>query len=140
MNLEINKEIAQRFIQYWGKSGLNIIDELASPEILVHYQVFPEPIKGISIFKQVISAALSIFTDSEMQVDEVIAEGNKVVLRWTFSATHNGEFPPGVQPTGKRVTWTGINIYQIEGGKIVEMWAEENLIALFRQIGLIPHL
>jgi predicted ester cyclase len=140
MNLEINKEIAQRFIQYWGKSGLNIINELASPEILVHYQVFPGPIKGISIFKQVISAALSIFTDSEMRVDDVIAEGNKVVLRWSFSATHNGEFPPGVQRTGKRVTWTGINIYQIEGGKIVEMWAEENLIALFRQIGLIPHL
>jgi len=80
----------------------------------------------------------SAFADAEIQIEDEIAEGNKVVLRWNCSATHQAEFPPGVRATGKRLKWTGISIYRIAEGKIVEDRGEEDYLAVIRQLGLIP--
>ena len=138
MELEKNKAIARRFTQVWGKGKLDIIDELASPDLSVYYPVFPDVIKGPEAFKQMLTRTRSAFGDRDIKVDEEIAEGDKVVLRWTWTITHQGEFPPGVPPTGKRITWTGISIYRIADGKVVEERGEEDALGFFRQIGLVP--
>jgi predicted ester cyclase len=68
-----------------------------------------------------------------------LVDGDKVVSRWTCHGTHRGEFL-GVAPTGKHVTFTGINIYRITHGKSVERWAQEDAISLYQQLGLLaPH-
>jgi predicted ester cyclase len=138
LELEKNKSIARRFSQVWGTGDLEILDELASPEITVSFPVFPHAIKGIAAFKEMLTRLRSAFGNADIQIEEEIAEGDKVVLRWSFSATHQAEFPPGIRPTGKRLKWTGISIYRIVDGKVVEETGEEDYLGILRQLGLIP--
>jgi predicted ester cyclase len=77
------------------------------------------------------------FPDVLSTIEDLIAEGDKVVARWTSHATHQGEYM-GITPTGKEVEFTGISLYRIEGGKIAESWNVEDELGLMRQIGAIP--
>jgi predicted ester cyclase len=138
MELEKNKAIARRFSQVWGTGDLKIVDELASPELTVRFPVFPDVIKGIAAFKETLTRLRSAFGNADIQIEEEIAEGDKVVLRWSFSGTHQAEFTPGIRPTGKRLKWTGISIYRIVDGKVVEERGEEDYLGILRQLGLIP--
>jgi steroid delta-isomerase-like uncharacterized protein len=137
MDLETNKAIARRFSQIWGGGDLHIVDELASSEMVLYYPFFPEPIKGIIAFKEILTRFRATFGDGDMQITDVIAEGDRVVLRWRFSATHQGEFL-GIPPSGKRLTWTGITVNRIVNGKIAEEEGEEDMAGLFRQLGILP--
>ncbi len=77
------------------------------------------------------------FPDVESTIEDLIAEGDKVVARWTSHATHQGEYM-GIPPTGNRVDFTGISVYRIEGGKIAQSWTAEDELGLLRQIGAVP--
>jgi len=140
IQVEKNKDIAVRFCQVWGKGDrVSLIDEFASPEITVYYPVFPRVIKGIEALKAYFTKRLpSLFGDTDMQVEEVIAEGEKVVLRYNWSGIHRGEWPPGTPATGKRLKFTGILIYHIVDGKVVDERGEEDYLAPFRELGLLP--
>jgi len=138
VELEKNKAIARRFSQVWGTGDLEILDELASPELTVHFPAFPQVIKGIPAFKERLKRLRSAFGDVDIRIEEEIAEGDQVVLCWSFSGIHQAEFPPSVPPTGKRLKWTGISIYRIVNGKVVDERGEEDLLGVARQLGLIP--
>jgi steroid delta-isomerase-like uncharacterized protein len=137
MSISDNKAVARRFIGVWGKADLNIITELAVPELVVHYPVLPQPVQGRESFQKVMANFRSAFPDSDIQTGDVIAEGDKVVVRWTFTGTHQGNFL-GLAPTGKKVRWTGITIYVISGGRVVEEKGEEDMLGFLRQIGSVP--
>jgi predicted ester cyclase len=77
------------------------------------------------------------FPDLRLTVEEFITEGDKVVARWTSQATHKGDLM-GIAPTGKQVKQTGIAIYHIVGGKVVEEWAERDMLGFMQQLGAIP--
>jgi len=140
LDVEKNKTIARHFVQIWGKGDLSLIDELASPEITMYYPAFPRVVNGITGLKKFFTVGIpSIFGDRDVQVDEVIAEGEKVVLRWSFSLTHKGEWPQGTPATGKRLKWTGITIYRIVNGRVVDEKGEEDYFGAFRQLGIIPN-
>ena len=137
MSTQENKTIARRFIQIWGKGNLDIIDELAAPSLSVQYPAMPQVIRGSKTFRQVMESFRSAFPDSDLQIEEEIAEDDKVVIRWSFSGTHQGSLL-GIPATGKKVKWTGITIYQIVDGKVMEERGEEDFLCFFRQIGLVP--
>jgi predicted ester cyclase len=86
--------------------------------------------------KRLLRMHRAAFADAEATIDDQIAEGDKVVTRWTFRSTHKGKFM-GIAPTGKRVTITGINIHRIEGGKIVELWRQKDVLGLMQQLGAV---
>jgi predicted ester cyclase len=77
------------------------------------------------------------FPDVISTIEDLVAEGDKVVARWRAQATHQGEYM-GIPPTGNRVEYTGISVYRIEAGKIAESWTAEDDLSLMRQIGAIP--
>src|SRR5215210_356230 len=77
------------------------------------------------------------FPDVVSTIEDLIAEGDRVVARWRSRATHLGEYV-GVPPTGKEVEFTGISVYRIEGGRIAESWTVEDELGLLRQIGAVP--
>jgi predicted ester cyclase len=79
----------------------------------------------------------SAFSDNEVTVDDQIAEGDKVVTRWSSKGTHSGEFF-GIPATGKRVAGKGIGISRIVDGKIVEEWGESDMLGMMQQLGVIP--
>jgi steroid delta-isomerase-like uncharacterized protein len=136
MSVENNKAIARRFIQVWGDGNLNVIEELAAPSIVVRYPTIPQVIQGVREFRHVLAGFRSAFPDSALRVEEEIAEGDKVAVRWSFSGTHKGNLM-GIPPTEKKVTWTGITIYRIVGGKVEEERGEEDFAGFFRQVGLV---
>lgn len=131
-----NKSIAKRFIQIWGNGNLDIIDELADPLITVNYPVLPQIINGKKMFKKVMEGFRIAFPDSSLEIEEVIAENDNVVIGWTFSGTHKGNLS-SIPATNKRVKWTGITIYQIIDGKVVKEKGEEDFLGFLRQIGVV---
>ena len=136
MSTQENKSIARRFIQIWGKGNLDMIEELAAPSVSVQYPVMPQVIRGSKTFRRVMEGFRSAFPDSDIHIEEEIAEDEKVVIRWTFSGTHQGSLL-GIPATGKKVKWTGITIYRIVEGEVVEEKGEEDFLGFFRQIGLV---
>jgi steroid delta-isomerase-like uncharacterized protein len=76
------------------------------------------------------------FPDVVSIIEDLIAEGDRVVARWRARATHQGEYV-GVPPTGKEVEFTGISVYRIEEGKIAQSWTEMDELGLMRQIGAV---
>jgi steroid delta-isomerase-like uncharacterized protein len=137
MSIEENKAIARRWNdEIWSKGNLAMIDELMAPDF-----VFNFPSAGAAPdregYKQTVVEFRGPCSDIQSIAEEVIAEGKKVVVRWTWSGAHTGEVW-GVAPTGKRLTLTGISILRIEGGKIVEEWGEMDNLGLMGQLGLLP--
>src|SRR5215208_3163516 len=77
------------------------------------------------------------FPDVISTIEDLIAEGDKVVARWRSHATHQGDYM-GIAPTGNEVEFTGISFYRVEGGKIAQSWNIEDQLGLMRQIGVVP--
>jgi steroid delta-isomerase-like uncharacterized protein len=83
------------------------------------------------------AAFFAAFPGLHISIEDVIAQGDKVAVRITWQGTHQGEFM-GIPPTGKPVTVTGINLYRVANGKIVEEWWQEDILGLMQQLGVLP--
>ena len=112
------------------------IDELVAPDAVIRT---PLPIEatGAELLKQVWAMLLRVYPDIHLAVDDLIAEGDKVVARNTVTGTHRGEFM-GVAPTGKSVSYNEIFIFRFADGRVVETWGVVDVYAQMKQIGVIP--
>jgi len=97
----------------------------------------PQGQTGPSAFAANVASLLSGFPDIKFTLEDAIAEGDRVVVRWTWQGTHKGEFR-GHAPTGKRARSTGTVIYQLKDGKITRSWLETDRLGVLQQIGIIP--
>src|SRR5437899_12851450 len=95
------------------------------------------PIQGIEAFRQFTSAFFTAFPDLQTTIEDLMAEGDKVAVRQTWRGTHTGNFQ-GTPPTGKRVTFTSIEVYRVAGDKLAEEWVELDVFGLLQQLGAIP--
>ena len=136
MSLEENKVIVNRSTEgLWNKGDMAVIDELYATDFVIH-----DPLQGdgdLEYFKQYARGVLTGIPDLHIATDDLIAEGDQVVKRWTARGTHKGDFM-GVPATGNRIEVTGIEIYRIAGGKIVEIWSNMDSLGLMQQLGVIP--
>jgi steroid delta-isomerase-like uncharacterized protein len=137
MSAEENKAIIRRFVdEVFNTGNMAAADELAAPDFLDH-NPFPGTPPGLEGYKQGMRLFRAAFPDLEFILEDQIAEGDKVVARWTVRATHQGEVM-GIPPTGKRVTVTGIDIVRFAGGKMVESWNLWDTLGLLQQLGVMP--
>ena len=138
MSAQQNKALARRFMdEVWNKGNLNFIDEVTDPNFVSHDPAGPEDMGGgVEGAKQFVEMYRNAFPDTQMSVEDVIAEGDKVVTRWTVRATHQGELM-GIPPSGNRVELTGISIDRIEGGKFVETWSNYDALGMMQQLGVM---
>lgn len=131
MSLEKSKAIARRYQEeVWGKGNLALIDELLAADFVDHglpARVDP----SFAGAKRAVKGAHDAFPGGQWTVEDLIAEGDKVVIRWKMDATHEHEFR-GIAPSGKPVTVRGITILRISGDKIVERWVNWDSLALQR--------
>jgi predicted ester cyclase len=136
---EENKEKVRRFMEEaFGQGKVEVIDEVVDPDV-VCYDPNAEggEMRGSETLKGEIGWLRGVFPDLFWRVEDQTAEGEKVTTRYTFGGTHQGEFF-GVEPTGRRVEISGINIDRFEGGKLVEEWASYDMLGGLRQVGAIP--
>ncbi|MGB3758660.1 MAG: ester cyclase [Rivularia sp. (in: cyanobacteria)] len=136
---EKNKAIALRFAQDgWGANAdwKNVWDELMTPDVVQHFNSFAEPITGLEANKEFNVGLFQGFPDIKQQIEDVIAEDDKVVYRTTLEGTNTGEFL-GTPATGKAVKVNDFTLLRIVEGKICEWWYECNLLEVMKQLGLI---
>lgn len=122
--------------QAWNQGNLDVIDELTASDFVGHATPAGE-IAGPDGVKQYIATMREAFPDVEFTIEDQIAEGDRVVTRWTASGTHQGEFA-GIPPTGKQAEVSGIAITRVAGGKFVEGWTNWGVYGLLQQLGAIP--
>lgn len=135
MSVEENKAIFHRFIEeVWNKGNLAVADELFTPDaVSPSAPNLPPGSEGVKIIATMFRSA---FPDFHMTIEDLIAEEDKVVARFTQGGTHKGEFM-GIAPTGKQVEFTEIGILRIVGGKVVESWYETDMLGLMQQLGAV---
>lgn len=140
MSTEENKASERRFHEeVWNKHNLGTVDELVAPDVVEHNPLLPGQGPIREGFKQSVETALSAFPDAQVTLDDLIAEGDKVVARWTAHGTHRGDFM-GVPATNKQVTVEGIDIYRYQDGKRIETWRQWDTLGVMQQLGVIPAL
>lgn len=132
---ELNKLVARRFLKIWNAGGEALVNDLAAPDIIFSHSRLQEPLRGASLLIQVLAQTHDSFPDMRMEADEVIAEGEKVVVRWTYQATHRKNVLFGVEPTGKRVQVSGVTLYRILNNKVVEEIGFSDTMSLMLQLG-----
>jgi steroid delta-isomerase-like uncharacterized protein len=136
---ETNKTVVRRlFEEVWNKGKLNVLDEITAKD---HVSSGPGSLPGLPTgpegSKQFVTVYRNAFPDVHFTIDEQLADGDKVVTRWTADGTHQGELQ-GLPATGKSSTVTGININRIENGKIAESWGIFDQFGMMQQLGVIP--
>ena len=134
MSVEENKAIFRRIVEEgFNKGNLAIVDELVATNHVNH----TDNVHGPEEYKQFITMYRTAFPDLHMTIEDQIAEGNKVVNRWTSRGTHKGDLM-GIPPTGKQTTVTGMYVARIIGGKIVEEWGNLDALGMMQQLGVVP--
>jgi predicted ester cyclase len=139
MSVEQNKATAQRFFHgAWNDGNMALIEEMVPADALDHSSVAgKEPERGPGSFQFIVGMFRSGLEGCNLTVDDEIAEGDKVVHRWTLRGKNTGPLF-GIPPTGKDIAFTGTTIARIENGKIMERWANVDELSLLRQLGVVP--
>jgi steroid delta-isomerase-like uncharacterized protein len=132
-----NKAISRRvFEEIISQGNLSLADEIFASNYVDHDPANPD-VSGPEGFKLLVSKYRSAFPDLRLTVNDIFAEGDEVVVRWTWSGTHEGDLE-GVPPTGKKMGGEGITISRFSGGKVEEDWANWDALGLMRQLGVVP--
>jgi steroid delta-isomerase-like uncharacterized protein len=137
MTLEENKALARRAIdEVWSKGNLAVAPDVYGPNFVSHQHSHPQvrDVRGISALVEFVREFREAFPDFQDTIDDQVAEGDKVVTRFTSTGTHRRALM-GLQPTNKQATWMGIVIDRIEQGKIVEEWVSWDLFGMMQQLG-----
>jgi len=135
--LETNKTVVRRVHdELWSQGDFAAIGDLISAEFVGHAPVGPDWL-GLEQVRERIEAHRTTFPDWHEQVEDLVAEGDLVAVRFTSTGTDRGGFL-GHPPTGRHVRIREFAIYRLEGAKVVEQWVLPDLLALQQQLGLIP--
>lgn len=130
-----NKAVVQRFYHEVVNHGnIALADKLMAYDFVEHGNPAGSGIEG---FRQFVTMLTTAFPDLQITIEDMIAEGDKVVARVTVRGTHEGTLMGSILPTGQEVTFTGIDIFQLANGKIVGRWNQRDLLGLMQQLGVV---
>jgi steroid delta-isomerase-like uncharacterized protein len=133
-----NKDIVLRkwYEEIWNNWNVSAADELFSSDYVLHVSGVPAPLNRDAA-KQVVTMFGTAFPDLRHTVDEMVAEDNAVVARWSVLGTHRGDFQ-GIAATGRLVRLSGTTVHHMSEGKIVETWLTLDNLDLLQQLGALP--
>lgn len=138
MSVEEHKTLIRRWWDGLSQgTAAELIDEVYAPDYVLHDPSLPEPVQGLEAVREFIAAVTAAFPDGRATVEDLIAEGDRVVQRVTFQGTHQGEFL-GVPATSKPVSAWVMIISRMAGGKIAEEWQLVDVLGLMQQLGALP--
>jgi len=138
MSLEANKAIARRvWDEVFNKRDLALADELVAADAINHEAPPGVAARGPESLKAAVTWLSAAFPDMHMAIDDVLAEGDKVVMQTTMSGTHQRPFW-GIAPTGRRFAQRHVHGFRIADGKVVEHWAVRDDLGFLQQLGAAP--
>jgi steroid delta-isomerase-like uncharacterized protein len=126
-------------IRRWYDEALNrrmpeVFAEVLWPNAVLHLGVFPDAL-GVEAVTNSLGTLTAGFPDLSYTVDDVIADHDRVLVRWSGTGTHTGAAFLGVETSGKPVDWNGMNAFRFQCGRVIEGWSEANGLSAFRQLG-----
>lgn len=132
-----NAALMRRAVEeLWNKGTLTLADEVFSQNFISHDPDNADLPRGPEGVKQHVSLVRKAFPNFRVAIEDLIAQGNNVVVRYTVTGTHQGEFR-GIAPTGKNVSYGGISISRIENNRCQEIWWARDTLGLMRQLGIV---
>ena len=135
-----NKNVVRRlFEEVWNKGNLQVTDELFTPNYAHHDSSTPDLGRGPESEKKRATLYRTAFPDLRLTVEDIIAEGETVMARWSCRGTHKGDLS-GIAPTGKQFTISGVSIARLANGKLAEGWVNWDAQGLMQQLGIVPEL
>jgi predicted ester cyclase len=139
MSLDKQKRLSRRSLEMWASNGTDRPDEVFAANYVNHQE--PDAKGGVRTvdlagWKKIVAENRRAFSDFQVRVLMQVAEGDLVATRWQFSATQTGEYL-GHPPTGRRATWTGVQIDRFENGRIAESWVDWDKYRLFEALGFL---
>ncbi len=135
MTTDETRTIARRFFGAW-RWEFEVVDELAHPAITVAYPLMPRVVVGADAYKRALQKIHADFPDFAFVGEEPIADGDRAVVVWRGGGTHTGTLL-GVPATGKIVRFSGISVYRVRDGKVVEERGEEDTMSILQQVGAL---
>jgi steroid delta-isomerase-like uncharacterized protein len=131
------KQISRQIIEEVFNDGrLDLVDEIVTANFIGHDPALPQETSGPAGLKELVAGYRDAFPDIKITIDDQIAEGDRVVTRWTARGTHKGDLW-GIGATGKEATITGTTTDKIENGHLVESWSNWDTMGLMQQLGVI---
>lgn len=140
MSVEQNKTLVRRYFEA-AVERPEIYDEILSADFQVHAlhhaTITSDEVRGPEPFKAFAGVLQSAWRDRQLIIDELIAEGDRVMAHWTFRGWHIGD-AFGVSATGKEITYAGINIFRVANGKLAESWDMFDRLWIWQQMEVLP--
>ena len=137
---EHNKAIVRRlFEELWNKGNLSLADELFTPNYEHHDASSPDFGRGPESEKKRAALYRTAFPDLQLTIEDIIAEDETVMARWSCRGTHKGDLS-GIAPTGKQFNISGVTIARLANGKMAEGWVNWDAQGLMQQLGVAPEL
>ena len=125
--------------ELWNQGKLDSAEEFYASDFVMHDPGNPDRLPGPEGTKQMVAAMRAAFPDLFVTIEDLIAEGDKIVTRTSATGTHKGKYL-GVAPTGKKITFTGISVFRLVDGKYIEGWQSIDTLGVMQQLGAIPPL
>ncbi|UCG54914.1 MAG: ester cyclase [Dehalococcoidia bacterium] len=136
-SVEENKEVVRRLLhEVVNQRRLIVANEIVASECIFHGSD-GQTVIGVDVMKQMLTTFFNAFDNFRVAIEDMIGEGDKIVVRFLEMGMHQGEFE-GIAPTGKEVTWTEMAIFRVEKELVVEAWTLEDRLSLMQQLGAIP--
>ena len=136
MSIQASRAVVARYGELWTTGDLAIADEICTDDLVIQHCDGGET-PGREAFKAGVALHHDRLADFRVSIDEVVADGDKVAIRFTAQGTHTGPFL-GSLPSGKPLRWTGMQLLRLTDGRIARVWHQPDDLNLLRQLGLIP--
>ena len=134
MSIEDHKALIRRFYEeVWNKGNLDAADTIFADDYVRHDLRPGNPLPGPAGQKKIAADFRAAFPDLHMTIDVIVAEGDMIVARWTTEGTNTGQWG-SIPPTGKRAKFSGVNIFRIANGKVVEIWNHRDDLGVMQQL------
>jgi steroid delta-isomerase-like uncharacterized protein len=138
MSTEANKALVRRFYdEVINGRKLEVLNEILDPNFEGFKVEGEDRVRDRADFKAIMAMVLDAFADYHQTIHDWIAEGDKVVARWSIRGTHTGTYV-NIPATGKQIKTTGIDIFRVAGNTIREHWAEMDYYGTLQQMGVLP--
>lgn len=131
---EQNKSLIRSYVETWNRGDLQKLSEYWSPNMVHHTRTKSH---GLDEVKNIVGSFMNAFPDLRWKIDDIVAEGDRVVTRMTAQATNTGSYM-GLPATGKKITCAVMGIARVDDGKIAEHWGVTDELAMMAQLGLLP--
>jgi steroid delta-isomerase-like uncharacterized protein len=135
---ETNTERITRLYEgVWNGTDPEVADELVHPEYVIHDRDLADELRGPDLYRALAEGTREAFPDARFAIEDTIESGEKVAVRWTMTATHEGELM-GIDPTGREVELRAVEMNRFEDGRLRETWTRSDMLGLLEQLGAGP--